>query len=164
MTQAISRTYSLEDYRELEEAAVERHEYRDGAIVAMSGGTIEHSALAQPLHRRIAGNFYKRKRGFIMELNKAVSVEYSSSSKTITVSFADGSKTSWPTSLLEFVRRTDQGWEPMIPTDAQLATVELYGGDCLLGDEIDTIFKIQDLQNRVYGRKAWMESLSAVKL
>lgn len=50
MTQAISRTYSLEDYRDLEEVAVERHEYRDGAIVAMSGGTIEHSA--------IAGNLY----------------------------------------------------------------------------------------------------------
>ncbi len=50
MTQAISRTYSLEDYRDLEEVAVERHEYRDGAIVAMSGETIEH--------RAIAGNLY----------------------------------------------------------------------------------------------------------
>lgn len=58
MTQAISRTYSLENYRALEETAVERHEYRKGAIVATAGGTIEHSTLVQPLRRRIAGNMY----------------------------------------------------------------------------------------------------------
>ena len=50
MTQAVGQKYSLADYRRLEETATERHEYRDGEIVEVSGGTLEHSA--------IAGNFY----------------------------------------------------------------------------------------------------------
>jgi len=38
---------SPEEYLELERAAEERHEYLDGEIVAMSGGTVEHSLIAQ---------------------------------------------------------------------------------------------------------------------
>ena len=41
---------TLSEYRSLEESATERHEYHDGKIVAMTGGSIEHSC--------IAGNFY----------------------------------------------------------------------------------------------------------
>ena len=50
MTPAVDQRYSITDYRRLEEVADERHEYRDGVIVAVSGGTLEHSA--------IAGNIY----------------------------------------------------------------------------------------------------------
>jgi len=48
--QTLSKLYTLSEYRALEEAAEERHEYHDGKIVAMTGGTLEHSA--------ISGNIY----------------------------------------------------------------------------------------------------------
>ncbi len=44
------RSYTLEEYLEIEEAAEDKHEYRDGEIVLMVGGTTDHS--------QIAGNFY----------------------------------------------------------------------------------------------------------
>lgn len=43
-------TYTFEEYLELEETANYKHEYHDGVIVPMTGGTTEHN--------RIAGNFY----------------------------------------------------------------------------------------------------------
>lgn len=48
--QTLSRQYTLAEYRSLEEVAEARHEYHDGAIIAMTGGTLEHSA--------ITGNLY----------------------------------------------------------------------------------------------------------
>ncbi|MGB3670943.1 MAG: Uma2 family endonuclease [Phormidesmis sp.] len=48
--QTLRKQYTLAEYRSLEESAEVRHEYHDGAIVAMTGGTLEHSA--------IAGNLY----------------------------------------------------------------------------------------------------------
>ncbi|HBL12937.1 MAG TPA: hypothetical protein DD379_16385 [Cyanobacteria bacterium UBA11162] len=44
------RYYSPEEYLELEVASDYRHEYIDGEIILMTGGT--------PNHNRIAGNFY----------------------------------------------------------------------------------------------------------
>ena len=44
------RYYTPEEYLELEEAAESKSEYRDGEIVAMTGGTTNHN--------EIAGNFY----------------------------------------------------------------------------------------------------------
>lgn len=44
--QTLTRQYTLEEYRQLEETAEERHEYHDGTIKAMTGGTLEHSAIA----------------------------------------------------------------------------------------------------------------------
>jgi Uma2 family endonuclease len=38
-----------EEYREIEETAEERHEYRNGEIVTMSGGSEAHSAIASNL-------------------------------------------------------------------------------------------------------------------
>ncbi len=46
------RYYTPEEYLTLEEKAVDRHEYRDGEIIPMTGGTTNHN--------QIAGNFYKR--------------------------------------------------------------------------------------------------------
>ena len=45
-----ARSMTLADYRALEETARDRHEYHDGEIIPMTGGTLEHSA--------IAGNIY----------------------------------------------------------------------------------------------------------
>ena len=96
-----------------------------------------------------------------MKLNKPVSVEYQRDSKAVVVSFADGSQSSWPVRLLEMTERTDDGYVAISPSDDQLSTVELFGGDSILWDELGQVFRIEDLQNHVYGRKAWMESLSA---
>ncbi len=43
---ASRRRYSLRDYLDVEELSVVRHEFIDGEIVAMAGGTPEHAALS----------------------------------------------------------------------------------------------------------------------
>lgn len=50
--QTEKKYYTPEEYLTLEEKATEKHEYRDGEIVIMPGGTTNHN--------QIAGNFYKR--------------------------------------------------------------------------------------------------------
>ena len=44
------RTYSPEEYLELEVNSAERHEYRDGEITLMAGGTPNHNTVAGNLH------------------------------------------------------------------------------------------------------------------
>jgi Uma2 family endonuclease len=51
-SQTQKRTYTPEEYLELEEKADYKNEYCDGKIVLMTGGTINHN--------KIAGNFYAR--------------------------------------------------------------------------------------------------------
>lgn len=47
MTVAINKkTYTFEEYVELEETANDKHEYQDGEIVTMTGGTTEHNKIA----------------------------------------------------------------------------------------------------------------------
>ncbi|KKI99929.1 Uma2 family endonuclease [Prochlorothrix hollandica] len=41
-----AQTYSLEAYRHLEEVAQERHEYHNGQVIPMTGGTIDHSQIS----------------------------------------------------------------------------------------------------------------------
>ena len=96
-----------------------------------------------------------------MKLNKPVLVDYQRESKAIVVSFADGSQGSWPVRLLEMTERTDDGYVAITPSDDGLSTVELFGGDSILWDELGQIFRIEDLQNHLYGRKNWMGSLLA---
>lgn len=50
MVSTIKRRYSLDEYRALEEKELRRREYRDGEIVPMPGGTLNHS--------RIGGNIF----------------------------------------------------------------------------------------------------------
>ena len=50
LVQSNKKLYSPDEYRELEETAEFRNEYRDGEIVQMSGGSINHS--------QIIGNIY----------------------------------------------------------------------------------------------------------
>ena len=57
-------------------------------------------------------------------------------------------------------KRTDDGYVAIAPSDNELSAVELFGGDSTLWDKLGQIFRIEDLQNHIYGRKAWMESLS----
>ena len=50
LVQSKKKIYSPDEYRELEETAEFRNEYRDGEIVQMTGGSINHS--------QIIGNIY----------------------------------------------------------------------------------------------------------
>ncbi|NJL10053.1 MAG: Uma2 family endonuclease [Calothrix sp. SM1_7_51] len=50
MTTTVERRYSLDEYRAIEEKAEGRNEYRDGEIVPMPGGSLNHS--------RISGNIF----------------------------------------------------------------------------------------------------------
>jgi Uma2 family endonuclease len=56
---APSRHYTLEDYLSVEEMSAVRHEFLDGEIFAMAGGTPEHAALSAAavviLGRRLEG-------------------------------------------------------------------------------------------------------------
>jgi Uma2 family endonuclease len=52
MIATTGKHYTPEEYFQLEETAEERHEYRDGEIIVMTGGT--------PNHNRIAINFCRR--------------------------------------------------------------------------------------------------------
>lgn len=95
-----------------------------------------------------------------MKLIKPTFVSYSNATCEITICFADGSKSSWPVKLLEMVRYDGFEWVNINPTDEQLSKVELWGEDSIQWDEIDQAFRIEDLMNRIYGRKEWMEKLA----
>ena len=55
LVQSNKKLYSPDEYRELEETAEFRNEYRDGEIVQMSGGSINHSRIIRNLSR-VLGN------------------------------------------------------------------------------------------------------------
>jgi Uma2 family endonuclease len=55
LVQSKEKFYSPDEYRELEETAEFRNEYRDGEIVQMSGGSINHSRIIRNLSR-VLGN------------------------------------------------------------------------------------------------------------
>ncbi|MDZ4695374.1 MAG: hypothetical protein SGI86_09490 [Deltaproteobacteria bacterium] len=46
MHQSALHRYTLGEYVELEESSTVRHEFLDGSIYAMAGGTPEHAAMA----------------------------------------------------------------------------------------------------------------------
>jgi Uma2 family endonuclease len=50
--QTEKRYYTPEEYLTLEEKAIDRHEYRDGEIVLMTGGTTNHNQIALNFCRR----------------------------------------------------------------------------------------------------------------
>jgi len=50
LTETPKKTYTLEEYRQLEESAEFRNEYQDGEIIAITGGSINHN--------RIIGNIF----------------------------------------------------------------------------------------------------------
>ncbi|MGK7884526.1 MAG: Uma2 family endonuclease [Crocosphaera sp.] len=45
--------YTPEEYLQLEEKSIEKHEYRQGEIVLMTGGTTNHNKLAGKLYARL---------------------------------------------------------------------------------------------------------------
>ncbi len=57
---AEKRRYTVAEYFALEEAALEKHEYRQGEILAMYGGTLDHSGINSNVLREV-GNRLKGK-------------------------------------------------------------------------------------------------------
>ena len=55
LVQTKEKFYTPDEYRELEENAEFRNEYRDGEIVKMTGGSINHSRIIRNLSR-VLGN------------------------------------------------------------------------------------------------------------
>lgn len=55
LVQSKQKIYTLDEYRELEETAEFRNEYRDGEIIQMTGGSINHSRIIRNLSR-VLGN------------------------------------------------------------------------------------------------------------
>jgi len=53
------RRYTIQEYLELEEKALDRHEFHDGDILAMSGGSYEHSRIASNLILAIGKRLHK---------------------------------------------------------------------------------------------------------
>ncbi|MGK7894205.1 MAG: Uma2 family endonuclease [Xenococcus sp. (in: cyanobacteria)] len=49
LIQSQSKTYTLDEYRALEETAEFRSEYHDGKIIPMTGGTINHNRIVRNL-------------------------------------------------------------------------------------------------------------------
>ncbi|MFN6069837.1 MAG: Uma2 family endonuclease, partial [Pseudanabaena sp.] len=42
----INQTYTFDEYLAIEELATEKHEYKNGEIVSMTGGTTDHNKIA----------------------------------------------------------------------------------------------------------------------
>jgi Uma2 family endonuclease len=53
LTETPKKTYTLEEYRQLEESAEFRNEYHDGEIITMTGGTINHNRITRNLARKL---------------------------------------------------------------------------------------------------------------
>lgn len=50
---ALRKNFTIEEYLRFEEQAEQRHEYHNGNVIPMSGGTIEHNQIAGNLFRSI---------------------------------------------------------------------------------------------------------------
>ena len=66
-----ARRYTVAEYIALESAATEKHEYRDGEIVAMAGGTGRHSLVTANVIRRV-GNALDGSECVVFESNLRV--------------------------------------------------------------------------------------------
>jgi Uma2 family endonuclease len=60
--------YTYDQYRQIEDASPVRHEYLDGEIYAMAGGTPEHAALAASLLRLLGNQLPSACRAFTSDL------------------------------------------------------------------------------------------------
>lgn len=58
-TPAHHRRYTLDDYLSFERGSNAKHEYLDGEIYAMAGGSFEHSALAAQLIFQVQGHLQR---------------------------------------------------------------------------------------------------------
>ncbi|MEL7225686.1 MAG: hypothetical protein AAGL17_12710 [Cyanobacteria bacterium J06576_12] len=92
----------------------------------------------------------------------AKSASYNRHKRTLAIQFLDGSILSIPVRLLEMISYNGSEWLSVEPSDEQIQAVEVsYHGDRIIWDDIGQRYRINDLKQGVYGRKAWMDSLRA---
>ena len=90
----------------------------------------------------------------------AKSASYNRSNKALVIQFLDGSTLSIPVRLLEMVKYNGSDWVSVEPSNEQLEAVEVsYHGDRIIWDDIGQRYRISDLKQGIYGRKAWMDAL-----
>ncbi|MBC8108010.1 MAG: Uma2 family endonuclease, partial [Anaerolineae bacterium] len=68
-----SRRCSIEEYLQFEREAKEKHEWRDGEIIAMGGGTIRHSLIIANVIRAV-GNRLEGKPCRVYDSNLRVGI------------------------------------------------------------------------------------------
>ena len=92
----------------------------------------------------------------------AVSACYLASSRELELTLDDGSRHLIPVDRLEMVESTADAYVLIAPpTDEQLSGVKVWGGGTAVYWElIEQVFRVDELIAGVYGRPAWMESVS----
>ncbi|MEL6159385.1 MAG: DUF2442 domain-containing protein [Cyanobacteria bacterium J06623_5] len=94
----------------------------------------------------------------------AISARYLPETREIEVVLDDGSRHAWPVDRLEMLKRTSNGFEPLLNPPADLlADVKVYGGgSSIYWEKLEQIFAVDELLAGIYGRKKWMESLTTL--
>ncbi|MEM8504341.1 MAG: DUF2442 domain-containing protein [Cyanobacteria bacterium P01_D01_bin.1] len=92
----------------------------------------------------------------------AVSVYYTAPSREIEITLDDGSRHLIPVDKLEMVESAPDAYVPIPrPTNEQLSNIKVWGGGSAIYWEcIEQVFRVDELMAGIYGRPAWMESLS----
>ncbi|NCS42496.1 MAG: Uma2 family endonuclease [Microcystis aeruginosa BS11-05] len=95
LTQSPTKTLSLEEYRNLETSAETKHEYHDGEIIEMTGGSINHNRLVRNLIRLLDNALRKTIYGYyrsIPQLNQYLLV---SQGEILIESYSKTSENHW---------------------------------------------------------------------
>lgn len=94
----------------------------------------------------------------------ATSARYLSLSRELEISLDDGSRHLIPVDRLEMLEETPSAFVPIVPpTEEQLTDVKVWGGgSAIYWEQIGQVFHIDELLDGIYGRPAWMESLTVL--
>lgn len=92
----------------------------------------------------------------------AMAARYVAPSRELELTLDDGSRHLIPVDRLEMVESVEKNFAPIArPTDEQLNDVKVWGGgSAIYWESIEQVFRVDELIAGVYGRPAWMESLS----
>ncbi|MEL7067774.1 MAG: DUF2442 domain-containing protein [Cyanobacteria bacterium J06581_3] len=92
----------------------------------------------------------------------ATAARYIASSRELELTLDDGSRHLIPVDRLEMVDSVENDFLPIAkPSDKQLSDVKVWGGgSAIYWELIEQVFRVDELLAGVYGRRAWMESLS----
>jgi len=58
------KTYTLEEYLDLEKTAENKHEFQNGKRITMAGGTLNHNTIAASIIRVIGNELVKKNKKF----------------------------------------------------------------------------------------------------
>ena len=94
----------------------------------------------------------------------ATNARYLTGSREVEITLDDGSRHAWPVDRLEMLKWTGEKLDPILnPPDELLVDVQVWGGgSSIYWQQLEQVFSIDDLIDGVYGREAWMQSLSVI--